>query len=98
MRKSQDLAVRPTRLLMKTYEKFEASEVFHLRAMSLARLYVEEAFYRLLLGAEEPMRKAALSSLMATMKVIEEGTLGEDKASASGARRLRRMRARLAPA
>ena len=80
MRKITDISVQTMRQLMTIYGKTELSEVFHLRAMSLVRLYIEEAFHRLLegIGKEEKLRKMGLCSLMVTMKKVEARTLGED--------------------
>ena len=81
LRKVQDIAVRMMRQLMKIYGKAEANEAFHMRAIDLVRLYVEEAFHRVLEGiGEDNMRKGGLCSMMVTMKNIEARTLGEDSA------------------
>ena len=72
VRKVTDIAIQTMRRLSTIYRKNEPIEVFHLRAMSLVRLYIEEAYHRLLegIGNEEKLRKMGLCSMMITMKNI----------------------------
>ena len=53
----------------------EAVELFLARAMRLMRLYMEEAFHRVMLGEEKPLRRRALCSLMTTMRMFESDML-----------------------
>ena len=78
MRNLQDIAVRALRQLTKVYDTHrEPVEVFMRRAMSLVRLYMEEGWHRCL-ERRGPLRIAALSNLMVTMRAIEARTLGGD--------------------
>ena len=76
MRSTQDIAVRTVRYLAKTYNTGESMERFTPRAMSLVRLYNEEAWRRCL-DAKEPLRMAALGNLMRTMRSFEMSTFQE---------------------
>lgn len=78
MRKASDYSVRCLRLLVITYGKDEVSEEFMRKAVTLVRLYFEEAFHRCLLHREDLASRAALSSLMVTLHHAEAATLGED--------------------
>ncbi len=72
LRKSQDIAVRALRQLVRVYMgNHEALGEFTMRAMVIVRLYVEEAFHRTLLSIEDPVRKRGLCSLITTMRSIE---------------------------
>ena len=76
MRSTQDIAVRTVRYLAKTYNTGESMERFTPRAMSLVRLYMEEAWRRCL-DRKDGLRIAALGNLMRTMRSIEARTLQE---------------------
>ena len=81
LRKLTDIAIQTMRRLSTIYRKNEPIEAFHVRAMALVRLYIEEAYHRLLEGIdhEDQVRKMGLCSMMITMKNIEAKTLGKDQ-------------------
>ena len=71
LRSAMDINVKTMRQLIRIYGLNESREQFHMRGISLMRLYMEEAFHRCLLSTDDPLRKAALSSMMVAMRIFE---------------------------
>ena len=79
LRKCMDIAVKALRQLVRVYYKgVETMEAFMMRAMSLVRLYFEEAFHRTLLSAEGRLMRSGLCSLMVTLRNLEADTIVRD--------------------
>ena len=71
LRSAMDISMRTMRQLSRIYGANESREEFHMRGISLMRLYMEEAFHRCLLSTHSDLRKAALSSMMVAMRIFE---------------------------
>ena len=71
LRSAMDINVKTMRQLIRIYGANESREKFHMRGISLMRLYMEEAFHRCLLSTDNDLRKAALSSMMVAMRIFE---------------------------
>ena len=82
LRKSEDLSTRGLRQLMRFYRQpGDDIAEFLEDGMSLVRLYMEEAFHRVLLSTDEPLRKRAICSLMCTMRSFETHMIPAQQAS-----------------
>ena len=80
LRRSQDIGTRTLRQLIMKYGQgsHEAIGALEVRAIHIVRLYVEEAVHRQLLSCETDMQKAALCSLMESMRNFEEHAIPQD--------------------
>ena len=65
--------------MKKNYEGGEEpARAFQMRAMTVVRLFLEEAFHRCMMSAkEDKMRMKALSSMMVTFHLVEGDTMGD---------------------
>ena len=72
LRTCTDIGLLTLRQLLHTYLKDGDQRAFIVRmALDVVRLYLEEAFRRVLVRTRDPLRKAAFCSLMLTMKNLE---------------------------
>ena len=72
LRKAEDMGTRGLRQLIKLYyDPTEDFKTFLERAISVVRLFIEEAFRRCLSSEASGMRKRALCGLMVTMRNFE---------------------------
>ena len=75
LRRCTDIGVRQLRQLTRYYMRSgEELKSFAMQAVTLVRLFFEEAFHRCLVGARWGMR-SSLCSILTTMKEFEEDTL-----------------------
>ena len=71
LRTCTDIGLLTLRQLLRTYFKEGDQRAFTRMALDVVRLYLEEAFRRVLVRTRDPLRKAAFCSLMLTMKNLE---------------------------